>query len=237
MGYKMARVYTEAQKARIKERGAAYRLANKEKINARDREYYREMMKSPEWAEKEKERKRLVMARRRALDPVGSKAATDKWRADNPEKVKASYINYRKNNPDKVRESAARRYKENPEKMKACVADWQRRNSEKLKSDHAAWIKRNTERTRVHKHNRRDRAGASKLSIGIVKKLLELQRGRCACCRSDVIKAKYHLDHIMPLALGGVNEDSNMQILCAPCNLSKHAKHPIEFMQQRGLLL
>ena len=41
----------------------------------------------------------------------------------------------------------------------------------------------------------------------------------------------------MPIALGGKNVDDNVQLLCAACNLSKQAKHPVDFMQQRGFLL
>jgi 5-methylcytosine-specific restriction endonuclease McrA len=45
------------------------------------------------------------------------------------------------------------------------------------------------------------------------------------------------MDHIIPLALGGANTDDNIQLLRATCNLQKHTKHPIDFMQQRGYLL
>ena len=38
-------------------------------------------------------------------------------------------------------------------------------------------------------------------------------------------------------ALGGLNADSNMQLLRAECNLQKSAKHPVDFMQSRGFLL
>jgi hypothetical protein len=33
------------------------------------------------------------------------------------------------------------------------------------------------------------------------------------------------------------NDKYNLQLLCAPCNLSKRAKDPIEFNQSLGLLL
>jgi 5-methylcytosine-specific restriction endonuclease McrA len=65
--------------------------------------------------------------------------------------------------------------------------------------------------------------------------LMGLQQGKCAVCRSAL--DKYHVDHIMPLALGGDNTNENLQLLCPTCNLSKSAKHPVEFMQMRGYLL
>lgn len=46
-----------------------------------------------------------------------------------------------------------------------------------------------------------------------------------------------HVDHVMPLALGGDNTRSNIQILCAPCNLSKNAAHPVDYARSLGKLL
>jgi 5-methylcytosine-specific restriction endonuclease McrA len=69
-----------------------------------------------------------------------------------------------------------------------------------------------------------------------VELLLKAQKWKCACCRQSV-KRRYHVDHVMPLALGGSNHPHNLQILCPDCNLRKSAKHPIDFMQQRGFLL
>ena len=37
--------------------------------------------------------------------------------------------------------------------------------------------------------------------------------------------------------LGGEHDDSNIQLLCPPCNSSKQAIHPIDFMQRKGFLL
>lgn len=62
------------------------------------------------------------------------------------------------------------------------------------------------------------------------------QQGKCTVCRTPLGK-KFHRDHIMPLALGGDNWITNIQLLCQNCNLTKHTKHPIDFMQERGFLL
>lgn len=61
------------------------------------------------------------------------------------------------------------------------------------------------------------------------------QKYKCAECGVST-KKKKHVDHIMPLALGGSNWASNLQILCPFCNDSKGAKHPIEFAQRKGRL-
>ncbi|MCK8788014.1 HNH endonuclease, partial [Roseomonas sp. NAR14] len=45
-----------------------------------------------------------------------------------------------------------------------------------------------------------------------------------------------HVDHYVPLALGGSNDRSNLRLLHAACNLSKGARHPIEHGRSLGLL-
>ena len=87
---------------------------------------------------------------------------------------------------------------------------------------------------RRYKHKRRSAEG--RLSIGIADKLYALQKGKCACCARS-IKNGYHIDHIIPLALGGKNTDDNVQLLRPRCNQRKSAKHPIDYMQSKGLLL
>jgi 5-methylcytosine-specific restriction endonuclease McrA len=47
----------------------------------------------------------------------------------------------------------------------------------------------------------------------------------------------YHKDHVVPLALGGEHAPNNIQLLCPACNLSKGARHPVDFMQSKGMLL
>lgn len=74
------------------------------------------------------------------------------------------------------------------------------------------------------------------LPNGTINKIGELQSWRCACCGVS-IKKNRHVDHIVPLKRGGSHSASNIQLLCPQCNLSKAAKDPIEFMQQRGFLI
>lgn len=93
------------------------------------------------------------------------------------------------------------------------------------------WAVRNPERVGASKRtNRAKRANAEGVHTGHdIKALFAHQRGTCPNCQALLIKrgpGKYHVDHIMPIALGGSNWPSNLQLLCPPCNMSKGAKHP-----------
>lgn len=68
----------------------------------------------------------------------------------------------------------------------------------------------------------------------LVKSFLAKQGGCCAIC--GTADAQWHLDHVMPLCLGGPDSVENMQVLCAPCNLRKGRKDPFEFAKSMGRL-
>ncbi|GLR77226.1 HNH endonuclease [Aliivibrio sifiae] len=52
------------------------------------------------------------------------------------------------------------------------------------------------------------------------------EKGLCAICKTD-LSSIYHtggklaIDHMVPLNLGGINDASNLQLLCQKCNLDK----------------
>lgn len=54
-------------------------------------------------------------------------------------------------------------------------------------------------------------------------------KGRCQGCQVDLsgvllLEGRIHIDHIMPLAKGGSNDPTNLQVLCRKCNLKKGQK-------------
>lgn len=126
----------------------------------------------------------------------------------------------------------------NIDKVRASCAKWGAAHRDVLNNAARKWKALNPESKRVLAHNRRarKRANGGRLSPGLADKLFKLQRGKCACCGVSIADGN-HMDHVIPLALNGPNEDWNIQLLCGPCNLSKGARHPIDFMQSRGLLL
>lgn len=158
--------------------------------------------------------------------------------ASNPEKYAAMKTAWRESNPQANKEIKARYYKKHACKVKAKSAAYRAENPESTRAVISAWNKANPEARRIYNQNRRARQeqAGGKLSKNIAKKLFKLQKGKCACCMQP-LGDDFHMDHIMPIALGGSNTDDNMQLLRKECNLQKQAKHPIDFMQSRGLLL
>ena len=102
----------------------------------------------------------------------------------------------------------------------------------------AAWHRRNPDARSLYESRRRARKANSSgtHSADDVRVIFELQRGKCACCHVG-IEDSYHVDHIIPLALGGSNGKENIQLLCPTCNMKKYKKHPVDFMQSMVMLL
>lgn len=173
-----------------------------------------------------------------AKNPGKVKAATAAWRSANPDRKKLNSAVWRKNNPEKARLSSSAWRENNTNKARAATASWNVANPEKASAYAAAWRRRNPEAVRIFKQNyrARKRADGGKLSKGLEAKLLELQKGKCPCCNQP-LGDDYHMDHIMPLALGGSNTDDNIQLLRSTCNHQKSAKHPVSFMQSKGFLI
>ena len=190
-----------------------------------------------EWRVANKERLRVSKAAYHAANKTRINAQNAAWRIVNQEHIKARGAEYRVRNREKARLNSVAWRAENVQRSRAIVRAWRAANPQKAKDIVSAWKARHPGRRRELAQNRDARKrGSGSLSKGIVSKLLQLQRGMCACCGRPLGR-DYHLDHRTPLALGGAHEDSNMQLLRAVCNLQKNAKDPIEFMRSRGFLL
>jgi hypothetical protein len=64
------------------------------------------------------------------------------------------------------------------------------------------------------------------IPVWVKKAVYFRDRGMCSLCRCDLsglvsIQNKLNYDHIVPLALGGINDVTNVQLLCNECNTQK----------------
>lgn len=171
------------------------------------------------------------------------------YRENNKEKVLELERKNRIKNRDKTNKKIAEYYsnEENRERKNRWLREWKKKNKEKvqeksriyrlknkekIKETRRIWHKNNKLLVSVHRQNRRsrERKNGGILSKGLAVKLYKEQNGLCACCKES-LENGFHLDHIMPLALGGLNIDSNMQLLAPKCNLQKGWKHPDEYIK------
>lgn len=201
----------------------AYCLKNKEAKEAKAKVY----------RDKNKEKKRIYNLNNSEAIAKKSK----EYKENNKKAISDKRKEYFEVNKEIINAKKRETYKKNPEKSNLTSQDWYRNNKERSAEYKRKYRAENPEVHQLCVQNRRARklmAGGT-LSKGIKEKLFKLQRGKCPCCNKP-LGNKYHLDHIMPLFLGGSNTDDNIQLLRAECNFQKNSKHPFDFMQSRGFL-
>lgn len=169
--------------------------------------------------------------------PCGNKAALAAYHRENAvnrQKARAKYAA----DPEAAIEKTKAWYRENRERAIARSIKNRAKNRAVDQAASRKWRAANPVEARLLAKARRARlkgAKTEKVTKRDLEALLKRQMGLCAVCGVG-LSAK-HLDHIMPLALGGEHAVRNLQYLCPSCNMSKSAKHPVDFMQSRGFLL
>lgn len=135
---------------------------------------------------------------------------------------------YYKTNKDKIGERIRRYYEANADEMRERSCRWNAANPEKVREKERRYRASNPDVRRAGNRNRH----ARKLAIGGTHNAADIeairiaQGNRCYLCGKTL--KKYHVDHFIPLALGGTNDSGNLRLACPKCNLSKSAKHPFE---------
>jgi 5-methylcytosine-specific restriction endonuclease McrA len=127
---------------------------------------------------------------------------------------------YRKLHPEWAHSASARRaasrYRNSHREE---IAEYGRRYREEHPDERAAHS-----RTR---HARKNNAPGKHTAADVAAQYAR-QRGRCFWCRAKV-GDDYHVDHVIPLVLGGSNGPENIVVTCKHCNLSKRGQHPMDF--------
>ena len=73
--------------------------------------------------------------------------------------------------------------------------------------------------SRLFKEKRSERKRQLKINAQLKKRLFgNLFVAPCYYCRLVFLKDELTIEHIIPLSIGGTNDDNNIALACAPCN-------------------
>jgi 5-methylcytosine-specific restriction endonuclease McrA len=162
-------------------------------------------------------------------------ANTKAWAIAHPDRIKALNVSYRAEHKDTMLAQDRARHAKNRDLRRRQSKAWREANKKRFVASVSAWQKAHPEYMREHYAKRAGRKQGGSLPKGTIQILLRRQNGLCPCCNKP-LGSDYHLDHIMPLALGGAHAVWNVQILRAQCNVEKGAMHPDDFMWGRGFI-
>lgn len=142
----------------------------------------------------------------------------------NRERVQAQKADYRQRNADKIRAYHQKRYQEQKETINARNLAWYQQNKGRARRNGLSWRRRNPAKAAAIMHRRRSREYGNGGSYTATEwaTLCQHYGNYCLCCGGE---GRLTPDHVLPLAMGGSNDISNIQPLCLTCNIAKGARH------------
>ena len=150
--------------------------------------------------------------------------------AANRDKVAAMHRRWDTANPDKVAAYCAAYYAANRDKVAERQARYRAANRDKRAAYNRRWYAANRDKAAAKSRRRRARKAAAVPQRW--RKREDVPETLCYWCGVDLNDAPQHLDHIMPISLGGPATPSNEAMTCPPCNLQKSDKHPLVWIAQ-----
>ena len=152
------------------------------------------------------------------------------YNAEHKEEQAAYAAQWRVENRGAIATRMAAYYKANREKRDAYKNAYRAAHPEQGRAYGAAYDLAHPEAARDRNRRRRAlKAGADGThTVEDIQAQYHRQKGKCFYCQKN-LGMKYHVDHVTPLSKGGSDGPENLVIACGPCNLTKHAKHPMDF--------
>jgi len=205
-------------KDRIAERSREYRQNNKDKIKERSRSYHNKNKdKIKEYQKQYAQSGKSKIARSKYYQNNKYKILkkNKKWHNKNKDKIKGYQKQYTESEKFKIWQS--KYFQENKGKVAERAREYRQNNKDKIKEYHK------TKKYRVSITNTRHKRRARTKQTDITTKyLLELKSktSHCEICGKK-LKDNIHLDHIIPLNVGGLHIKSNIRYVHAKCNLQR----------------
>lgn len=147
------------------------------------------------------------------------------WKANNPDSVLATNSAWQEANRERQRAYEAARYAANPELRRAAAKARYAANSERDRATTAAWKAANPDRRNATESNRRARKVAAIPADWSEFDQFVIEEAAAACKRREAMTGyAWHIDHMIPLAKGGLHAWNNIQAIPARMNLWKNDK-------------
>ena len=143
---------------------------------------------------------------------------------------------YAQANKEKKREYNRRYYRENREKLKEQNRQYHQNNKEAASEWYKQYYQENIEAIYANHRARRakKRGNGGSHTVKELNELFEQQEGLCYYCGRllfESFKVPFHVEHKIPISIGGSNDISNIALSCKECNLRKHTKTDEEFLE------
>lgn len=169
-----------------------------------------------------------------------SRAVDMAYRASHPEAIRERKSSYRQKNVGALREAGReyqrrylllhpdsnRRWREaNPQYHR----EWCGANPQYHREYHREWRARNPQRCVQHCHLRRARLKGTTGNQPVARaEIWTRDGGRCHVCGKACNVKSWHLDHLIPISLGGPHAPWNVAVAHPRCNLSRGNRGPAQ---------
>ena len=187
-----------------------------------------------EWKREDSRRYReanrdAVLERKRRYREANRDAVREcdrRWYEANRDAVRERKRRRYEANRDAVRERHRRYYEANRDAVRERHRRWREANREAALECDRRWREANRDRVRTHYANRRARKRAAHIETVDYQEIYQRDNWTCQLCGVDLKDrpGEIHVDHIVPLARGGLHYRANLWTTCQTCNLSKGAK-------------
>lgn len=232
--YSLDRTHTDGHryvcKLCVSEYRKAYRLANPEKMHARDVAYYANnrdkcIASATRWQADNPDKAAVKNARYRANNPEKTLARHVVYRVNNREKEQARHATYLAKNRGKIQAKAAVYRASNRDKIATKAVAYYLNNRDKITATQVIYRANNPEKECARSARRRAAKLQATPAWSDQKKIVEIY------LLSDMLTAlhgvPYHVDHIYPLrgkTVCGLHVHQNLQVLPSNVNQSKSNK-------------
>ena len=175
---------------------------------------------SDKWVKENYQRKLEINEQYRLRNPEKVAEGKRNWANANKERLSEKSKVYRAENRDRLKAKALQWRLANKPKIKAMNKAWRENNRDRKKANDDAWWRNNPEKVKARNAARRARKKEASIYLVTDKDIQRIMSKNCFYCGS----ASSHLDHVLPLFLGGRHSIGNLVASCQRCNLSKGKK-------------